>query len=188
MGSFIKTVEIHRSYVNKILQPRLRLDPLSTPVHAKWVCPFLLPWFDSIARVQPGLLSLSFHWLKYQMVKNVSFGCYSSYCSCIYWQFTTKPGALPFVHTFRNPHQRCKVWCQLWLWPINTINFGSSRLPVFLCTFHFPDVFPSLIWYGPDELGARSIMMHGVNPVGLYKEFCHIFHCDVWWAGCLFRS
>ena len=41
-----------------------RFKRLSNPVRSKWVCPFFLPWFYSIARVWPGIPSLACHWQK----------------------------------------------------------------------------------------------------------------------------
>ena len=39
-------VQLRRSYVSTILEPRLRFDRLSHPLRAKRVRPFYLPWFD----------------------------------------------------------------------------------------------------------------------------------------------
>ena len=43
-------VELRGSYVSTILQPRLWFSILSLSAHAKWIFPFLLPWFDSVAQ------------------------------------------------------------------------------------------------------------------------------------------
>ena len=96
-------------------RPIFWFDRLSVPVRATGICLFLLPWFDSIAQVQPGLTFLLYHPLKEQTVKNVSVGCYSAYRACPYWWFPTKSVALSLVHTCMYPLQHLQVWRQLWL-------------------------------------------------------------------------
>ena len=86
--------ELRGSYVSSTLQPRFWFNRLPTPVLAKGVLPFLLPWSDSIAQVRPGLLSLSFHPLKEQKEKN-----------CFCWLLQCLP-CLSFLivsHQYRSP-------------------------------------------------------------------------------------
>ena len=67
-------VKLRGSSVIRILWLRLQLDHLITPVLAKIVCPFFLPWMNSIMRVRPGLPSLALCPLKEQTAKIVSVG------------------------------------------------------------------------------------------------------------------
>ena len=82
------------SSVSRTLQRRLWCVHLPTPVLAKGVLPFSLPWIDSVERAILGLYSLLFPPLKEQMVKNVSVSHYSDYRACISWSFTTYPGVM----------------------------------------------------------------------------------------------
>ena len=51
-------LELRWSYVSKILHPRFWFRHLSTPVHVKCVNSFLITWFDTIVRLQQGLLPI----------------------------------------------------------------------------------------------------------------------------------
>ena len=97
---------------------------LSNPVRSKWVCPFLLPWFYSIARVWPGIPSLARHWQKEQTDKN-SLDRDSAYRAYPSWLFPTKPVVLPLAEICRNPRQRHQVWFKWWNQPVNPINLVS---------------------------------------------------------------
>ena len=55
-------VKFRVSYVSMISQPRFWFDRFFTPICVKWVHIFSLPWFDSVARLRPGLTSLECHW------------------------------------------------------------------------------------------------------------------------------
>ena len=75
----------------------MQVDRLSIPVHAKWVRPFFLSWFDSsIARVRPGLPSLAFHRQIEQAEENVSVDRDSSYHAYPYLLFPNDP-VLPLL-------------------------------------------------------------------------------------------
>ena len=110
-------------------QRRLQFDRLTTPVLAKGVLPFSLPWIDSMARVRPGLPSLAFHPLREQTEENVSVGRDSAYRDCTFSSFPTRLGDLPLVHTSMNPHQRHKYWRQWWCQLDNPINLVPSHIP-----------------------------------------------------------
>ena len=120
-------VEICGSYASKISQPRLWFDFLSSPAHVKWVCPFLLPWFDSIVWIQPRLPSLACHRQKEQTKKNVSFERGSAWYAYPSWYFPSKTGALTLYHICRNMRQRLQFWSQWCPQPIDPINLGSWR-------------------------------------------------------------
>ena len=101
--------------------------------------------------------------------------------------FTIAPEFLQLVNNYRDQCQRFQVWCQWWLQYIDPINLGSSCLPAFLCPFHYPDIYTSLIWYGPDGLEVWHLWMKFWSPGRLDKGVHHGFHCDTQLPGCLCR-
>ena len=143
--------ELRGSSVSRTLQRRLRCVRLRTPVLAKGVLPFSLPWLESVERARLGIPSLAFRPLKEQTAKNISVGPYSSYRACISWSFPTWLGVMSLARTCTCKRKRLIFWRQWWRWLDNHINLRSSHPPSFPCACHYPDVYLSRIWYGPDN-------------------------------------
>ena len=141
------------------LTSAIEIRPFIQPAHAKWVCLFSLPWFDSVAQVRTRLTSSACRWKKVQTDKNVSIGCDSSYRAYPSWLFPTKSVVPPLDHICRNPHQLSRVWCQWCLQTVNTIKLGSWHHPVSNFPCHSSDRSHSLIWYIPDGLVVRHVLM-----------------------------
>ena len=145
------------SSVSRTLQWKLQCFRLPTPVLAKGVLTFSLPWLDSIEIARLGLLPIVFCSLKEQMARNVSVSCDSGYCAYLSWSFPTWPGVMSLARTFMYLGQHHQAWRQRWCQLNNPINFGSSRPPVCPGACHYPDVSLSRIWNGPDALGVRRV-------------------------------
>ena len=177
-------VDLRVSFVSMISQPQLVFDCLSNPFCTKWVRPFLPPWFDSIAQVRPGIPSLVCR-QQGKMEKNVSVDHDSAYCAFHFLLLQTNPGALPLAYICRNMCQHCQAWRQQWLQPINAIKLGLLRLLASLCPCHFPDVFPSLIWYGPNKSGVCRVLILRWRLVGWGEVVCRALCCDAQWPGLL---
>ena len=118
--------------------------------------------------------------------ENVSIDRGSDYRACPYWLFSTKPGAPPLAHMFRNLHQHLQVWRQWWLQHIYPIKIGSWHHPSSTCLCNYPDGSPYLMWYGPDGLGVWHVLMLRWRIVKISEGVCHTLSCDVLWPGLLF--
>ena len=171
-------VKLRGSYASTILQLRLRFDRLSIPASVKWFCPFLLPWFDLVAWVRPGLPYLACRRQKGQTEKIVSVDRGSAYGAYPYLLFPTDPEAPPSAHICRYPCQRFQVWRQWWLQPVNPINLGSWRHPASPSPCHSPDGSPSLILYNPYVIRFRRVLLLRWSPIERGKGFCHALCCD----------
>ena len=134
-------------------------------------------WLNCVSTNRDSLPSM----LSTERTNGEFFSVYSCiyYRAYIYWQFPTKPVAPPLDHMCRNTHQRRQFWHQWWCQLVDPINLGSSSLPLFPCTCHFPDVSPSLIWYSPDGLRVRRILVMRWRPVGIGKVVSHTLRCNM---------
>ena len=147
-----------------------------------------MPWVDSILRVQSGIPYLACHREKEHTEKKFTIYCGSACRNYPYWLSTTEPGASPLDHICRNLHQRCRVWREWWLQPVDPITIGSLRHPAYPCPCHYPDRYPSLIWDGPDGLGFRRVLMVRWRHVGQDKRVCNVICCDFILPGLLLCS
>ena len=120
------------SSVSRTLQWKLQCFRLPTPVLAKGVLTFSLPWLDSIEIARLGLLPIVFCPLKEQMARNVSVSCDSGYCAYLSWSFPTWPGVMSLARTFMYLCQNNQAWRQRWCQLDDPINLGSSRPPCVL--------------------------------------------------------
>ena len=95
--------DLHGSSVSRTLQRRLQCVHLPTPVLAKGVLSFSLPWLASIEKKILGLPSLAFRPIKEKTAKNASIGCDSAYRDFLSWSFPTWPGVMSLASTFTCP-------------------------------------------------------------------------------------
>ena len=115
--------------MSRTSQRQLRYVRLPTPVLAKGVFNFYMPWLESIYRERIGLLSLELRPLKEQTAKHVSVGRDSAYRACLSWYFPTWPGVMSLAHTCIYPRHHLQYWRQWWHRIDDPINHKLSRPP-----------------------------------------------------------